>query len=236
MSRAAIVLLFACGLAVAAPVPKEKVKTLGDFGEVTDARGECSLELKPAGVVRVAVPKEEPPFVLEHQKLPPVLTRKAIEGDFVLTVRVTHTPPSEAGNAKENRFNLVATSAGVAVVGEGGGKESVVLVHRHVKKQSDGWVSGVSHFTNHSKGSTGKVEAGAELVTEPVWLRLTRRGETVVSEASADGKKWAEVVSHPTLGLGTKLTVGLIAYQSTDSDYQATFDEFKIEPLTEDKK
>jgi ABC-type transport system involved in multi-copper enzyme maturation permease subunit len=51
--------------------------------------------------------------------------------------------------------------------------------------------------------------AGAQVAPQPVWLRLTRAGDTVKAERSADGATWAQVGIARLPGLPASVTAGM---------------------------
>ncbi|MER7283480.1 ABC transporter permease subunit [Dactylosporangium sp. NPDC000244] len=55
------------------------------------------------------------------------------------------------------------------------------------------------------------VDAGAKVKPQPVWLRLTRAGDTVTAEKSADGTAWVAVGSARLPGLPATVTAGMFA-------------------------
>ncbi|MFG1871625.1 ABC transporter permease subunit [Micromonospora arborensis] len=59
----------------------------------------------------------------------------------------------------------------------------------------------------HDEGGS----ATAHVKPQPVWLRLTRTGDTVRAEQSADGKAWAQVGTARLPGLPSTVTAGMFA-------------------------
>lgn len=65
--------------------------------------------------------------------------------------------------------------------------------------------------------------------TEPAYLRLARRSETLYLSMSLDGKKWTQLMGGARyIGLPAKLKVGLAAYSTSTEPTTARFDEFKL--------
>ena len=50
----------------------------------------------------------------------------------------------------------------------------------------------------------------------PYWVRLTRTGQTVVAELSADGKAWEKVAEHAFKNLPAELSAGIISNSETN--------------------
>ena len=58
--RTVAALLFACGIAVAAPVPKAGPKLEDVFGEIVDKKSDCKFEMNKDGALAVTVPTTHP--------------------------------------------------------------------------------------------------------------------------------------------------------------------------------
>jgi hypothetical protein len=223
-------------LLLAAPVPKVDPtrRLIETFGEIVDPMSDVKCDMTKAGVLRVTVPKEVRPVELNHAVAGSPVTTKTVEGDFVLTVRVSHTPPNKAEKV-DGAKQQATVSAGIAVYSEGDPKTNLTLVHKHTKT-GDKWVSGLAMQTNYKQGSTGSGRGGTTLEDKPLYLRLTRKGEVCVAETSADGKKWVQFTRHPADKLGPVVVVGPTVFRNTDADHTAEFDEYEIKSLTEEKK
>jgi ABC-type transport system involved in multi-copper enzyme maturation permease subunit len=66
-------------------------------------------------------------------------------------------------------------------------------------------------FTEDVAGLPGGVSASA-----PRWLRLTRAGDTLTGEESADGERWTKVGTARLAGLPAKVRIGLFAASPGD--------------------
>jgi len=90
------------------------------------------------GELRLGVSKGAATESKNHFVARPIVALK-IEGDFELTVRVTHAPPEAKDLAAVGEGELIA-SAGIALYSPDTPKASVVLLHRHFKER-DTWKS-----------------------------------------------------------------------------------------------
>ncbi len=223
------------GLAFAAPVPKEKVKKLEDvFGEVADPKSDCTFDMMKGDALRITVPKSHPPADLsdDHPAFPPMVA-KVVEGDFVLTVRVTHAPAKGAGPATGAKGGPKVL-AGISLFSEADPKSSLLFAQQHSlsgKSWTSGFVREARGGGRASGGSSGGDDRG-----KAVYLKLTRSGLDFKTATSTDGKTWDEFLNCSIDKLGAKLVVGPVALHNTSDDYEAVFDQYEIKPLKKDEE
>ncbi|GAA3525707.1 hypothetical protein GCM10022419_000520 [Nonomuraea rosea] len=101
-------------------------------------------------------------------------------------------PWAKAGVMIKESTRQGATYAAVMITGEHG-----------VRMQHD--------FTEDVAGLPGRVSASA-----PRWLRLTRTGDTITGEESADGERWTKVGTARLAGQPEKVRIGLFAASPGD--------------------
>jgi hypothetical protein len=230
MTRTLFALLLLPAFALAAPVPKTGGKKIEDvFGTPADLNG-VTCEMTRKDELKATVGKEAAAAADESKVRP--LTTRTVEGDFELTVRVTHSPPDKADLATGN--GVATVFAGIGLFAENSPKHTLTLLHKHLK-QGDTWKSGLSMNSQHPRGGSGTGRGVAKLEDQPTYLRLTRKGDEFTSQTSADGKKWQGFGTHKVQGFGA-VVVGPVATHNTTGEYAVTFDEYIIRPLTEDKK
>lgn len=240
MTRTVAVVLLLPALVVAAPVPKAAgVRPLAEvFGEVADPPWDCTVEMTKAGALRVAVPKLERPVELDHGAITPPLTTKSVEGDFELTVRVTHAPPKETDRAAGAKM-AATVAAGVALYTEGDRRTNLTFAHTLVR-ENDAWANRLAAITHYGGGSSRTTGGGGDAAAgKPVYLRLTRLGDSFAFASSGDGKKWSPFSRLTLKGVGEVVLVGPTAFHNTAGDHEAVFDEYQIDlirPLKEPKK
>lgn len=226
MPRTLFALLLLPLLAVAAPVPKPGPKKIEDvYGQVADARG-VTCEMTRAGELRVGVSKETLVATSQEHQIRPLVTR-TVEGDFTLTIRLTHTPSKAADLGVAAGAGAPTLSAGIALYADGNPKQQLTLLHKHTKT-GDTWKSSLSMSSRHANGGSGTGRQGKGLEDKPYYLRLTRKGDEFKSETSADGTKWQGFGTHKVSGFGA-VVVGPVAVHNTTADYDAVFDEYKLE-------
>ena len=152
-----------------------------------------------------------------------------------MTVRVTHAPPEAKELTAVGRGDPIV-SVGIALYTPDAPKASVVLLHRHAK-EGDTWESTFNLFSRYGEKGSDSCKVSEKLLEQPIYLRLTRRGDEFTSAQSFDGKKWSSIFgsAHEVRGLGP-VSVGPVAAHNTTAGYDVTFDEYVLKPLTEKKK
>jgi ABC-type transport system involved in multi-copper enzyme maturation permease subunit len=68
-----------------------------------------------------------------------------------------------------------------------------------------------SHGVHFQYNFIHDVTGGSSSAKAPVWLRLTRSGDTITGYSSADGAQWTEVGSGTLTGLGSTAQIGMFA-------------------------
>jgi len=230
MTRTLFALILLPSLILAAPVPKAPAKKIEDvYGTPGEFQG-VTLQMTRRDELKATVAKEA--AAANQNNLRPFTTR-TIDGDFELTVRVTHTPPASAETGVGNGGPVVY--AGIALIAANDPKSTGNLLHKHVKV-GDTWKSGLSMNTQHKNGGSGTGRGNVKLEDQPIYLRLTRKGDEFKSETSADGKKWQGFGTHKAQGFGATVVVGPVATHNTTASYEVTFDEYVIKTPAEEKK
>ncbi len=231
MTRTLFALLLLPALCLAAPVPKTNgVKKIEDvYGTPAELSG-VTCEMTRKDELKATVGKEAAAAANESKVR--ALATRTVEGDFELTVRVTHSPPNAADLATGN--GVATVFAGISLFAENSPKHTLTLLHKHLK-QGDTWKSGLSMNSQHPRGGSGTGRANVKLEDQPLYLRLTRKGDDFTSQTSTDGKKWQGFGTHKVTGFGP-VVVGPVATHNTTGEYAVTFDEYVIKPLTEEKK
>jgi ABC-type transport system involved in multi-copper enzyme maturation permease subunit len=128
-----------------------------------------------------------------------------LDGDGGITVRVTSLTGSDASK----RMGGQATpglqpwsKAGIIIkesTGQGSAYVAMMVTGSH----------GVRMQHNYTKDTPGL--AGAVSVASPRWLRLTRTGDTISGDQSADGSHWTRVGTARLPGLPSTVQAGLFA-------------------------
>ncbi|TMR98249.1 ABC transporter permease subunit [Nonomuraea basaltis] len=146
----------------------------------------------------------EDDFYFAHQPL---------DGDGSITVRVSSMTgqirlPDETPGVRNVANDVVPwAKAGVMIkesTRQGSAYAAVMVTAEHgVRMQHN--------FTEDVAGRPGRVSPES-----PRWLRLTRAGDTIKGEESADGRQWSEVGTARLEGLTAKVRIGLFAASPGD--------------------
>ncbi len=105
-----------------------------------------------------------------------------------------------------------------------------------IKQNTIAGSSYVSMFTTPSNGTHLEYnfntdQTGSATQSLPVWLKLTRAGNTITSYQSTDGVSWAQVGTPVIISLTDPVTVGLFVCAHSGSTLnQTTFDNVTITP------
>lgn len=216
-------------LALSAPVPKITPKLADVFGEPTAAKGDCTLEMDKRGTLAVTVPLAHPRCDGSLAGRLQPLAAKTVRGDFVLTVRLTVDVPDDAVSP-----GGLATCAGcgVAVRYEANPDLGLVAAVERLPGRK-GWslcrrVSGFELERGNLVGSGRTTNGGTG--TES-YLKLSRQGAKLTTEWSADGKTWKDGYVWVIKGMEDAVTVGPVAYQSTDKPFTASFEGYEMKEL-----
>lgn len=235
MRRALLPLLLPL-LAVAAPVPKHR-PALGIFGDLIDPKTKCRCELDARRTLTITLPADLP--ATEPNEAGPIrlLARRTVGGDFILTVRVAVTPAVPG----PSKFPEKQWAAGMGLTAAGDPCLGAAVLAGQETWGKDVLVAGLFRYSRHvqprASGLQGSQGARTDLKGEgPLWLRLTRRGETVTGEWSGDGKEWARISEAVLPDLPKSVEVGPLVAKQAAVEVTATLDQFEIEPLGKDTK
>lgn len=246
MPRSLVLLLLAPLVAIAAPVPKqtEKEKIEAKFGKVVDPKGDSTFALDgdalkitlPAGEERtfgytgddIAHPDRSKPKKFDIA--PRVECTRT--GDFTLTVRVKAPLNKDAQRPKGQTWVYAGGGVLLTPKAEGGGCRFGVQRIGEADPRDNLFI--LDSPRDWSNGLAGK-ELG-KCKGEANWLRVTRKGESVTFDASADGKDWIILYECPNATPDETITVALYATHCSTKALTVTFDEFKIETPKPAKK
>ncbi len=93
------------------------------------------------------------------------------------------------------------------------------------------------HVQPRLAGTAGSQGARTDLKGDsPLWLRLTRRGETVKGEWSEDGKEWVRIYDTTLPNLPSSVVFGPLVAKQVAVEVTATLDEYEIELLPQNPK
>jgi len=236
VTRAVALLLFACGLAFAAPVPKAAPTVESVYGKVVPSE-HATCELTKSGALRITVDKSQTKSKVSFAD--PQVSR-TVEGDFQLTVRVHHPPSGgvRVGGVKEGIATVVA---GVCVAAADDPKSRFWLTQTHIDtggelSPKDQWVTHRGLSVSSSKLGSGTNWVSPKLHDQPLYLRVRRAGNEFRFETSGDAKEWYSFTAQKPKAFDTKVVIGFLAQHNTDADAAAEFDQLDLQPLKKDEK
>lgn len=227
MLRRAILVFLCCAPlgAFAAPVPKEDdtARMLRVYGVKSDPSGDAKFDM--AGErLWVTVPERPQSPMRDRSANPGPLAGarvwRDVKGDFTAVVRVAFPirPDAKAGHANPARAaGLVAWAAdgnhaGLARVEEVAGIRMWEAVHLTY---------------THSLGVRTASRA-PDKSADALFLRLSRRGDTIVSGYSCDGKTWHDL-STDEVEWPAAVKVGVYVKNFSDAKLEVLFDEYALD-------
>src|SRR5581483_2309198 len=180
---------------------------------------EKSLSIKVPGTLHDLNP--------DSGKLNSPRVMRAVEGDFVVTVKVAgdFMPGGKSTNPKGLPYN----GAGLIVWSD---SDNFIRLERGAILRN-GKVSTTVAFEEREGGYRGAVHnevfAGGNC-----YLRLERKGSRIYGAISTDGSKWKQVKPIDTLW-PAKLKVGLSAINSNNEPFAVKFEEFDFKAKNAEK-
>jgi hypothetical protein len=213
-------LLICCAAAslVAAPAPlprrgRETGPWVAGWDRPIDPQGGCRF-VRAGGRLTVTVPGPGLRFRLEEDgPKAPRLTRD-VEGDFVLTVRVSgELVPAGQGRRTAGLF-LRSGECGALIR---------LLGRRQGQATSLDWRA----QSWSPRQRTGFLDD--EPLSGPQWLRLSRKGPTLRLWHSDDGERWTpDDLPTDQLGLARRVKVGVFVHAEAEGAFGVTFDRLEF--------
>jgi regulation of enolase protein 1 (concanavalin A-like superfamily) len=202
-------------VAMAAPAPfhrpaKESGPWFIGWDRPVDPVGGCCFARR-GDKMTIHVPGEGHELDYSNGRFDAPHLRRVVRGDFALSVRLNAAHLFRVKGAGRRQAGLVVMSgdraAGVFVEGS----------------SSDCWVSNRCF----QLGVFGGAGQGLSERKSSLWLRVQRKGETLESAYSFNGKSWCEKVEDvPSLGPTT--TVAVFAASGAEGAFKVEFDELEF--------
>jgi uncharacterized protein (TIGR03067 family) len=182
-------------------------------GQFIDKSGDCKMERK-AGQITFAVPGGTHDIGPRGAITAPMLVQ-TVEGDFDIQVRALPAAPRE-GNCYAALLAMSGTS------------DLIAINRQQTFDAKNQWILTRSfRFSqNAAEVATGPTltDMPAHL---PLYLRLVRRGNKVVTSYSKDGAKWTDAQTQ-TVDWPNQVKVGLAAVNVGPNEFRAVFEGFKV--------
>ncbi len=215
---------------LAAPAPEPFVS---GWGEPVDPDKDCKIK-RDEGALTIEMPGTAHEYDLRRKRLNAPRIFRDIEGDFEMQVRVRiDCRPSAQSLAKDqpsyvsagflvlpsDKFWIAFKRLEYRVAGQGDEADGCAadLIQGHEHGQNYGALSKKNHPLWPFKAKP-----------DYVYLRLVRQGEILGSYISADHEKWLSFSGGVSLGLPSKLKVGLVACTTSTDPSKVIFDQLQI--------
>ena len=236
--RRFLLLLLLPPVAVAAPVPKEKLtsdeRLARYWGKAVLPDEKCSATAD-AGVLTLASDGGWRPELFETtaKSGTGVRTEWPASGDFEATVKLVRS--TEPVHAARSDGVYARTSAGLYVGGKGRHDvQSAVWVGRQLLAVEGKGMKYFDHAQWLQEGGRG-TRVSVTTPDEATWVRISRRGDQWDCGWSGDGKKWA--TRKVDADLSDAVTVGVFLTHSSGPKCEAVFADFSVVvPKAEEKK
>jgi regulation of enolase protein 1 (concanavalin A-like superfamily) len=202
------------------PEPEPTGKDLEGWGLAIDPDKDC--QIRPAAkALAIEVPGTWHDLNPDTGKLNSPRVMRAVEGDFVLTVKVSgeFKPGGKSTNPKGIPYN----GAGILVWSD---SDNFIRLERGAflrKGKTGTYVA----FEEREGGYRGAVHNVGYKGGGTLYLRMLRKGSRISGGVSPDGKKWHVLKPIDTVW-PAKLKVGLTAINSSSEPFTVTFEEFSL--------
>lgn len=206
---------------VSTPEKEPDGKKLDGWGLALDADGDCKFTPTDKALT-IAVPGKFHSLEIEAGNLnaPRVLTE--VDGDFVLSVKVSGEFKAGGKSTNPNPRGLPYTAAGILVWSD---SDNFIRLERAAFSRNGKLTTTVA-FEEREGGYRGAVH---NEVTKggDCWLRMERKGSRISGAISYDGKTATKLKPIDTVW-PTKLKVGVHAISTASDPFAPTFEEFKL--------
>lgn len=224
MNRTALLLLLVPALALGAPAPKD---ALANWGKPVDPAKDCKFDASGTKL-KISVPGGKEPHDLSAELDAPMhapRVSKEYEGDFQLDVTVGGFEMPENAEGGTPR-NVAFFGAGFLVWQDE--KNYVRLERATYRSNPTPYYISFELRKNGEFLKSGTPEDGALDPKKVATLRLKRKGNTFTAAVSQDGGKTWNELKPLDAELDKKVQAGVIAVNTTKTDFVAEFDKYTI--------
>jgi regulation of enolase protein 1 (concanavalin A-like superfamily) len=206
--------------AAGSPGPDPAGRELSGWGLAIDPDNDCKFAPSARGL-GVTVPGTVHDLNPDSGKLNAPRVVRAVEGDFVATVKVTgdFRPGGKSTNPRGVPYN----GAGLLVWSDA---DNFIRLERAAILRA-GRVGSYVAFEEREGGYRGAVH-NAAFTPGPCYLRLERKGSRILGAVSTDWSGWKQVRPIDTIW-PARLKVGLAAINSSTEPFSPRFEEFVVE-------
>jgi regulation of enolase protein 1 (concanavalin A-like superfamily) len=207
--------------AAGTPGPEPKGTEVAGWGLAIDPDNDCKIRGEKDRLT-IEVPGSRHDLHPEGGKLNAPRVLRAVEGDFIVTVKVVgeFRPGGKSTNPRGIPFN----GAGILVWSD---PDNYIRLERAAVLRPGNRVGTYVSFEEREGGAPGashnEVSKGGDC-----FVRVQRRGSRIFGFISFDGVNWNQLQPINTVW-PAKLKVGLAAVNSNNQPFTVTFEEFKLE-------
>lgn len=211
--------LVAYNVLTAAPVKERKAQTIEGWGTVIDPDRDCKVK-EDGGKVTITVPTthHDLTYTDDGKKLNAPRILRDVKGDFRVQVKVRAFPLPQANTSSSGKHSFV--SSGLLVWHD---DKNFLRFDRAAAGGPFPFVW-AEHFEDGKSVTHKLVRAGAD----DTLLRVVRTGDKLTLSFSGDGENWTEVFAED-VKLPEKLKIGVLAINTTTTEFAPILEEFKVE-------
>ena len=201
------------------PEPDPPGKNLPGWGTLIDPDGDCKFTPGNRSMT-IEVPTTQHDLDSTGKKLNAPRVMHEVDGDFILTVRVTgeFKPGPNSTSLKSVPYN----GAGILVWSDS---------DNHIRFERANWVRGGVFSPNiaflECEGGYPGANHSEGLRNEACYLRMQRKGSRIYAGISSDGNNWRWLKPIDTIW-PAKLKVGLTAISTSSTPFVVKFEEFEL--------
>lgn len=216
-----------CSLATGVKAQEKNLQTIEGWGTITDVLGDCTVKADGQKLsVRVPGGTHDLNQGLGGLSAPRIL--QAIEGDFVIEVKVTSDfePGQESASEEAKPF----ISAGLLIWQD---EKNYIRLERNKwwAQEADGYACYpplIEYFRDGVYQSSNPRPTWASFFRgKSTWLRLEREGEIVTASFSHGGEMWREA-KRLKVELAKQLHVGVMVVNTSAKELAVEFEGLKI--------
>lgn len=204
------------------PAAEPKPVNFSTWGKFVDPRGECG-QMRTGSGLSILVPGKRPYNLLPQEgfNLDAPRIVHELEGDFLIQATVMPYPRPKPNTSIRPNRPVSFRAAGLLVwVSE---QTFLRFERAAVGEQANG--SPYLNMEWYVSGKLGVPEGFRPplIPEEPTQLQIERRGQALYLRRSDDGRTWTEAMVVNNMDLPQRVSVGVVASNSTNTDYTAAF-------------
>jgi len=204
------------------PGDRGDVLEIKGWGRLIDPDGDCKFSIE-RGRVSIAIPGTVHALSAERGQTNAPRVLREVEGDFIAEVKVSAVAPPRSSSLVPARRAFCA--AGLLLWLDAG---NYIRLER-AGMVLDGKSLTFANFESRKDRRFERVGDASEhpLDGEETYLRLERRGGTVIASVSPDGDRWTSLKPMP-LDMPSRVQIGIASTHNTSSPFEPGFEGFRL--------